>query len=602
MNARGAAQRTVVLVGAFRRIVPEGGDTLFGSQGGFVDTIGPGPYSLATACLKAFALSDPEVAARYCIELVDLSEPLEIDGEREEVAVSQRDVQRVADLEPDMLGLSGYCWNLNAMAAVAKAVRARSPEAVIVLGGRAAEGDARALFDAIPELNALVLGEGEIPFRELLGCGLRESSPVAGVLWRGAQITAHDAPRAVVEHLDSIPSPYQQNLVSPPPHGMMLELSRGCLNACGYCTWSAHKQLRRLSPERIESEVCWAHERGHRHITLLDSAINYDTPALRCAVDAIRRADPKGSIQFTYNVRHELLTSDQAQILARLPTHMVLCGVETLSVAGMAQVQRTPVDVSKLKSTLQMLSCAVRPAVASIILGLPGDSEQGFTSTLDTLLSWADPDSGQSPFVGAVLVSLLQVYPGCALWKRREELGLRIRETGIPYLLEGPGWSREALARAKADLVRRMAAYPDRLKAAEAIVGMQADEPFASLSPSHVAAMMGPWKRGMQWRGWTLEGIARVRDTGVAVALRFRRRDGTGVRVRLVPRELRDDGHMRTATYALRMDPLSGRAPAADVATQLLRAVHWLIVRNEQQVGSGPVRGSTRARGTDSLK
>ena len=69
----------ILLVGWFRSIVPEAMDDLGGSQGGFVDTLAPTPYSLANACLKVFAETDPAIRGRYDIDLLNLAEPLELE-------------------------------------------------------------------------------------------------------------------------------------------------------------------------------------------------------------------------------------------------------------------------------------------------------------------------------------------------------------------------------------------------------------------------------------------------------------------------------------------------------------------------------------------
>jgi len=38
-----------------------------------------------------------------------------------------------------------------------------------------------------------------------------------------------------VARLDDIPSPWLAGIVSPVKNAMMMELSRGCRHACGYC-------------------------------------------------------------------------------------------------------------------------------------------------------------------------------------------------------------------------------------------------------------------------------------------------------------------------------------------------------------------------------
>jgi radical SAM superfamily enzyme YgiQ (UPF0313 family) len=581
----------VVLVGWFRSIVPEGMDGPFGGQGGFVDTLAPAPYSLANGYLKAVASADPDLRSRYEIELLDLAEPLELEDEREEVKLSDHDLESILATRPDVVGFSAYCWNIAAIAEAAGRLKRANPRLFIVIGGRAGEGDPERLLAAIDGADVLVLGEGELPFRELLRRGLGQLERVPGIVFRAPDGIRRGPPAAAIQRLDDIPSPYLDGILAPRTHGLMLELSRGCAHACGYCTWNAHKRLRWFSPARIEAEIRWAHRQGHRHITLNDSAINYDTARLADNVAAIRRADPAGDIQFTYNIRHDRVTPEQLEALARLPTHMLLLGVETLSPSAMAEVGRSPVELAALRSTMRELARAVRPPVASIVLGLPGDTEHGFLHTLETLLSWTEPEPGGPAAIGCVLVSLLQVYPGSDLWRRRSELGLRFAEHGIPYLLESPTFSADALARCKAALVRRMQQHKDALKAAEAIVLMQAEgglDPW--LRPRRVGALLQPLKVGATVDGWTLERIGLMRDTGEGLLLRFRWRDGGTVRVRIARRRHDWRGRLATRLYSVESRPAESPAPPGPERDKLELLVARLLSEGELRVARGRAR------------
>jgi radical SAM superfamily enzyme YgiQ (UPF0313 family) len=579
----------ILLVGLFRSFVPEGGDSPFGSQGGFVDTLAPHPFSLANAYLKTFALADPSIADRHTIDLLDIAEPLELEDEREEVALTAADIDRILSHDPQVVGFSGYCWNVDAIAQAAAVLKERRPGLLIVLGGRATSGEPEQLLREQPALDALVIGEGEIAFREMLRRDFEHLEQCPGIVGRrGNEIVRGAAPQSV-QDLDSIPSPYSLGVVCPSLHGMMMELGRGCIHACGYCTWNSDKQLRFFSPSRVQADIQWALDHGHRHITLNDSAINYDTPTLTKVVDAIRTADPQGLLRFTYNIRHDQVTDAQLGALSRLPTHMVLCGIETLLGPGMGEVERDVVDVEALSKVLQQISAATRPPVVSIVLGLPGDTEEGFRYTLETLLTWCEAKDGAPAAAGTVLVSLLQVYRGSKLWHRRSELGLVFEQRGIPYLIEGGGWSQQALARAKSLLVEHMTQQPDRLKAAEGIALMPSRggmDPWVSLAV--VEKLIVPWQVGMTHDGWTLEKTGVMRDTGRGALLRFRWHQGGGVRVRVTRSNPERGSRLCTRYYDLTPVALLGPIPPKLAASRLMKLVYAAISRNETSIPHVP--------------
>jgi radical SAM superfamily enzyme YgiQ (UPF0313 family) len=578
----------ILLVGLFRSIVPEGGDTPFGSQGGFVDTLAPDPYSLANGYLKAYAQADPTTAERYQIELLNLAEPLELEDEREQVELSETHIDQILAFDPHVVGFSGYCWNIDAIAAAATELKLRRPDLKIMVGGRATHGDPEDLLRDLPSVDILVVGEGEIPFLSLLRSDFEEPQACPGVIFRRDGTIVQGKAPVSVQDLDTIPSPHLSGVVTPARNGMMMELSRGCLHGCGYCTWNSDKQLRLFGPQRVQAEVRWARQQGHRHITINDSAINYDTEGLIRTVRAIRQGDPEGLIQFTYNVRHERLGPEQLAALSRLPTHMVLCGVETIVPGSMGLVDRDPVDVEALRSVLGQLASVTRPPVVSIVLGLPGDTQEGFRHTLETLLSWCGP-SGQGPAVAsAVLVSLLQVYRGSTLWHRRQALGLQFEPHGIPYLLEGGGWSQHALAASKAWLVERMAQEPNRLKAAEAIALMPARGGLdPRVAPALIDALILPWKVGMTHEGWTLGKTGVMRDTGQGALLRFDWHQGGGIRIRLTPIARGQAGRIRTRYYDLTPVALPGTPPPTEAASRLMKLVYVAIAHNEPALLAG---------------
>jgi hypothetical protein len=265
-----------------------------------------------------------------------------------------------------------------------------------------------------------------------------------------------------------------------------------------------------------------------------------------------------------------------------LPTHALLLGIETLSAAPMAAVARAAVDVAELRTRLEAISRGVKPPVASIVLGLPGDTEEGFNTTLGTLLDWTRPLPDGPPIIGTVLVSLLQVYRGSSLWRRREELGLRFAERGIPYLLSSPGFPPDALARCKADLVRRMRHQRQNLKAAEAIVLMEAEggiDPW--LRRRRVEALLAPWRLGGTLEGWTLERIGVIRDTGEGVLLRFRWKDGDTARIRVVRRN--GVACQGTRHYAVELRPPGADALARE-RERLERMVILALDRGERRL------------------
>ncbi|HEY3355149.1 MAG TPA: radical SAM protein [Polyangia bacterium] len=581
------ASPLVRLVGLHRQLVDR--DAVGSSLGGYVDTLSRQPYSLGCAYLKAACDAAPEVGGRCRIELCDLIDPSPPDapGSTEEYRFADRDLARLLAGDPAAVCFSAYCWSFTAALEACRRIKEQRPEVLTVIGGRAVDEVAPIVVRDNPAVDHVVTGEAETSFTALLGRWLASGAAVradlpSGTYGRDAAGTVIAGPPAApVADLDAIPSPYLQGLVRPAAEGMMLELSRGCLNRCGYCSWSSAKERRRFAPERTAAELAWAVAHGVTHVTLLDSAINYEPDTVARFVAAARRADPGGALSYTYNLRYELITEDQVALLARLRARQVLLGLESLGDEALAQSDRARVDPARFERALGLLRALAppdgpAPTVVGVVLGLPGDTLAGFRRTMDYLVALAA--AAGSP-LGAVLVSLLQVFPGTSLWRRRAELGIRLPARGIPYVVETGTFARADLKEALAFLGQLRLRHPLQIKRPEgAHALLDGDDAPAR---HDVGALLRPWGPGTGRAGWLFREATPLLDgEGIAV-LRFERARGGEVRIRLDRRDDRRSCFVRTGRFNVYYHgqiPQSLRGAPLDT---LMREVVQLISASE---------------------
>lgn len=166
------------------------------------------------------------------------------------------------------------------------------------LGVEPDTGDDRALIDAA------VLGEGEITFRELC-LELARDDPdlrrVQGIAFSEGERAVLNPPRPLVEDLDTLPLPaydlvpmhrYGTSRWLFSPGGTTIHHSRGCTSACSFCAWwttmadrrhheggrvSLSPRWRTRSPERVMEEVeLLYHGYGKRSLVWVDESWNLD--------------------------------------------------------------------------------------------------------------------------------------------------------------------------------------------------------------------------------------------------------------------------------------------------------------------------------------
>jgi radical SAM superfamily enzyme YgiQ (UPF0313 family) len=386
-------------------------------------------YNLAIASLKASVQREPDLAHDVTVHLIDFEMP------QGDSPLGEHQVDKVVGLRPDVVGLSCYCWSVDALLALARRVREQSPEVLIVAGGPSAGPDAPQLLLSHPAVQAVARDEGENVLISLLrslrrGAALHE---VHGLTWRDRDGAIVENPDAEPVDLSRLPSPYRLGLLQPPRSSLLLETSRGCKFRCRFCScMGGSRQLRYVPIEQVEADLRWAVDHGVRGVKLADTAINFHTERLGDLVAAMRRADPERRLRFTYFLKPELLTPDQVEVLEGIPSDEIIIGIESLTPAARKAAGKPPFSPEAFKEQVQWLQ-RIGPITSSFILGLPGDTLEG----LDHTMTWmADFDREHPGWLHVICLFWLALLPGSGLHARREALGFRCMPTGTPYGLQ----------------------------------------------------------------------------------------------------------------------------------------------------------------------
>jgi len=356
-------------------------------------------------------------------------------------------VDEVLETAPDLVGLSCYCWDLDAQLRLASRLREAAPTTRIVLGGPSASYRSAELLRDNPAVDAVVRGEGEQTLLDIVERDDADLSGVPGVTWRGPGGEPRQEPdRPVAPDLAALPSPLLSGVLEPPRQNLMLELSRGCRYRCTYCAWKTHGGGVRAVPEaRVRDELSWALDRGYEHAFVIDSALNDDDDRLAGIARAARAVDPERRLAHSYFVNHAFLSKGQVADLDSLRPHEVTIGLESLSPRAMKAAGRKPLDEDRFAAALDLLS-EIAPATVSLMLGMPGDDLEGFRRTLDFVARLAERPG--RPRVRFARAHWMLIAPGSYLWRRSDRYGLDIAPQGVPYVLGSESFPREDLIQA----------------------------------------------------------------------------------------------------------------------------------------------------------
>lgn len=141
--------------------------------------------------------------------------------------------ETVARKNPDIVGISIFNANRWGGVEIARIVKEVNPEAKVVFGGVGATFLWEHLLRNFPQIDYVVLGEGEYSFLQLVGMfekGAPGDPPaIKGIAFRNGSKIVRTAPADPIDDLDKLPNPARYF------NYKHLSLTRGCPGNCTYC-------------------------------------------------------------------------------------------------------------------------------------------------------------------------------------------------------------------------------------------------------------------------------------------------------------------------------------------------------------------------------
>jgi radical SAM superfamily enzyme YgiQ (UPF0313 family) len=322
------------------------------------------------------------------------------------------------DPSPDVVALPVFCWTAEHVFSLGRLIKTARPEALIVLGGPEVGPVADAVLEQQAWADAIVRGEGEFAFADLLRSYARGGDPgsVPGVTARVSGAIVAGPERAVVEDLDQLPSPFGAPQAVPTEGAAYVETYRGCPHRCAYCfEGKGATRIRSFSWERIEADIdAVASTPGLRSFSFIDPVFNLTTDRLQRLAEIMAPHVARGVYLHTIEVDIERVDDEQAELLYRAGVRSVECGPQSVGATALGLCHRT-FDRERFAAGVAACRRAGISVECDLIIGLPGDTAADVLDGIDFVIS-LDP--------GKVQLSTLHVLPGTELWERAADLGL----------------------------------------------------------------------------------------------------------------------------------------------------------------------------------
>jgi radical SAM superfamily enzyme YgiQ (UPF0313 family) len=340
---------------------------------------------------------------------------------------------------PDIIGfsiLNANRWGGIEIARIAKKI---NPKTRIVFGGVAATFLWKHFLRHFPEIDFVVLGEGERAFLKLVQriqkADFNNLKAIEGIAFRKGNAILKTTSPPLVKNLDALPIPAQyftyQHVIS----------SRGCPGNCTFCGsprfWSHRVRFR--SAENFVQELDMLYSKGVRFFYFSDDTF---TQKKQRVIEICKKILKKGlDISWFAIARADHVNEEMLYWMRKAGCIQISYGVESGS-KKIREMLGKPIKKQQIKRAFHLTHRYGILARAYFIYGSPEE-------TWDTVQETVELIKEIKPFI--CISYILEIYPGTRLYKdyqKREKVTDDIwlkRIEGICYFQTDPSMTQERI-------------------------------------------------------------------------------------------------------------------------------------------------------------
>lgn len=335
--------------------------------------------------------------------------------------------------QPDLVGFSCYIWNIEPVMALVRDLPKILPHTRIWLGGPEVSYDPVKVLEQWPQVEGIMIGEGEETFSELLTCcmtGNPQLTDIKGLAVRdgAGKIDVH--PTRPLMNLDRLPFPYE-SLEDFEHRIIYYESSRGCPFSCSYCLSSIDKSVRLRSVELVKEELDFFLEKKVPQVKFVDRTFNCNSVHAQGIWNHILEHD-NGITNFHFEISADLLGEEELSLIRQMRPGLIQLeiGVQSTNPQTIGEIRRT-MNLEKLGNMVGKINgfSNVHQHL-DLIAGLPYEDFDRFTQSFNEVYAMK-PDQLQLGF--------LKVLKGSFMEEKAAEYGLAYRSSP-PYEVLSTGW------------------------------------------------------------------------------------------------------------------------------------------------------------------
>lgn len=309
-----------------------------------------------------------------------LVETLERDGVQVSVldraVMSRREVlHRLSGDKVDFIGFSLFSYRLTEARRLVSQARASSRDAIFVAGGPHVSLLREAVFGGFPELDYIIVHEGETPLRRL--CSGEDASKIQRVLARGSSQTETTSQVEETEDINQLPFP-RYRLVDLRRYSSEIPIltSRGCPYHCTFCSSSAiwGNKLRCRSAASVVEEIQHWHDLGRRQFAVYDDNFTFHRERVLAICEGLQRRGLKDlSFRCPNGVRADRLDRELLMVMWNAGFRSLAIGVESGS-QSVLDAMRKGESLESMEQTIRTCCEIGYDVTLFFLIGTPGET------------------------------------------------------------------------------------------------------------------------------------------------------------------------------------------------------------------------------------
>lgn len=306
--------------------------------------------------------------AGYSVSVIDLA--------AENLSVGEL-IQKVKRLKPKVLGFSVPSIQYRKSISIIQSIRRVLPETYLTMGGPHPSACGSDILTEIPELDGIIIGEGEITTLQLVECVLNGKGSlhkVDGLVFRDKNKIIEKKPRRLIKDLNSLPFP-GRHLFRGKYITHTILTSRGCPYGCIFCDKSIFgRSWRARSAKNVVDEIEFLQTKypmNKNPISIVDDVFNLDIDRAKDICDEILARKLKASFACQNGIRADFIDEELLRKMKQAGWVYIQFGIETGDEEVFQSIGKRE-TIEQIKNAVRMTKKVGIEVGGSFIVDLPG--------------------------------------------------------------------------------------------------------------------------------------------------------------------------------------------------------------------------------------